>query len=505
MNCICRWREKVTLKDAMAENLFETAKSVLLALLVLSSILLSLGLWLQGAPVSSLPPALIDAAGSDLREHIPSDLFQPVVLVYHDGRGSHRVAPHDEDPETVDLLEFVLASLVPGNIRRVPDDEGLDQILIRRQLDRTGATVLLPGLVPMNLWMKALGAPEGFPPVMMDRLFFFLSTDEMMNLYIPTAEGWYHTEWTVVDGLVDDADPGSIVPPARDLERAGYETRAVSLWASRMQQGAEDRAGEPVVLLLGWRDLALSPLLSIPEMDVEVTTYMAEPVLSDATEHVVSLFSDLTAVRQRTEPDRSTSYTDGYRSLRITATGTLTYTLVTPPDAGGGDLSPDAATMLRKAWGFLRNVLGDKAGDLRLTRVEPVHLRAGLDREGEPPVAGYEFQFSQIFADGHLVAVEGPVSVRVDGHGVRRAALTLLRPAGEVQKTLAITPISAVERCYRLIGEEGDPVVQRINLVYYPSDEGDDPGVVRPAWLVDLGSAGQYLVDAVSADITIKK
>ncbi len=490
------------MKGLVSENTQELAKSIVLVLLVLSSALLSVRLWMQTAPTPSLPPVLIDAEGIDLREHIPSHLFEPVSVIYHDGTGSHRLASPEGDPEAAQILAFIVASLQPGDIQRIWEDEGLEQTLIRRQLDRPGATVLLPGPVPMNLWMKALGAADGFPPAMMDRLYFFLTDNGMMNLYIPTAQGWYHTEWTVLDGLVDDVDPGGTFPPVRDQELGGYETLAVTFWASRIRHQAEEQAGDSRVLFLGWRELVLSPFLSIPEMDVEVTTYMAQAVLSDATEYVVSAFSDLAAVRQRREPDRSTTYTDGYGSLRITTGGIFTYNLVTPPDQDSGEIPIDAGAMLREAWGFLRSVLGDRADDLRLMRVEPTYSRVDQDVDVRD---GYEFQFSQAFSDGYLVSPGGPVSVRVDEHGVRRATLSLLRLTNQVQRSLAITPISAVERCYRQIDTDGsEPVVQRINLVHYPSEQSGDFQIVRPAWLVDLGGAGQYLVDAVSGEI-IKK
>ncbi len=492
------------MKGQINENTLEMAKSIILAILVLSLAFLSVRLWLQTAPTSSLPPVLIDAEGIDLREHIPTHLFQPVSVIYHDGTGAHRLASSEEDSETAQILEYIVASLQRGDIQRIWDDEGLEQILIRRQLDRPGATVLLPGPVPMNLWMKALGAGEGFPSVMMDRLYFFLTTNGMMNLYIPTAQGWYHTEWTVLDGLVDDMELGSIFPPVWNQELGGYETLAVTFWASRIRQKAEEEAGEPRVLFLGWRELVLSPLLSIPEMDVEVTTYMAESVLSDATEYVVSIFSDLAAVRQRSEPDRSTTYTDGYRSLRITTHGILTYTLVTPPDHDIGEIPTDAGAMLREAWGFLRSVLGGWADDLRLMQVQPTYSRGEQDADAH--LDGYVFHFSQVFSESYLVAPGGPVSVRVDEHGVRRATLTLLRPAEKVQRSLAITPISAVERCYQQVDRDGaEPVVQRVNLVHYPSEQSRDFQIVRPAWWVDLGEAGQYLVDAVSGEIITKQ
>ncbi|MFO8061168.1 MAG: hypothetical protein R6U70_11010 [Bacillota bacterium] len=486
----------------MSERFAETAKSMILALLVLSSILLSLALWFYGPPISSLPPALTDGAGPDLSESIPAHLFEPVSLTYHDGRGVHCLASPDERATAVEMLQLILSSLLPGDIERVRDDGELDEILVRRQVDRPGVTVWLPGPVPMDLWMRALGAPEGFPRVMMDRLFFYLDRDDMMHLYIPTERGWYHTEWTVLEGIADEMDPEDLFSPAQDLESAGYEAEAISLWATWMGRQAEAMTGEPAILLLGWRDMTLSALLSIPEMDVEVTTFMAEPVLVDASDHVASLFSDLAAVRERAEPDHSTTYTDGYRSLRVTADGTLAYTLVTPSERESGQLGLEPGIMLNEAWAFLRDMLGDSADELRLMRVEPTRLPSG--GSGQAEVDGYEFEFSQVFANTHLVAAEGLVRVRVDEYGVRRAVLTLLSPVDQVQRTLAITPISAVQRCQPLIGEDVAFSVQRIHLVSYPSEESDDQQVVRPAWLVDFGPGGRYLVDAVSGDVTQK-
>gem|GEM_PF-6457945 len=482
------------------DKLREIFKTLLLIALVISSIFLSYELWWRPSPASSLPPALMGDEEGEVREAIPEQIFAPSAFIYHDGEESHSFIPEGEDRDVaVDLYRRVMTTLRPENLERVSDD-GIKRQLTRRQFDHVGVTIFLPGPVPMDLWLKILGASGEFPSVKVDRFFFYVSEDSMMlKLYIHTDGGWYRTHWSVVDDLHDD---DQFPPPGPEMVED--EASIIARWAAHIIEGP-GVVGESMVVIEGWRELSLSPLLSIPEVDMQVEAYTARPKLQEKNERVMSFFSDFTRVRERSEPDGSTIYTDRYRSLQVTPEGRFVYTLINPVDGEDGRLDIDEYTMLREAWSFLRRVMGGHVKGLRLMRVES-HIRRGtldLD-EGVPTTDSYTFHFSQQFAGLPLVADEGPISIQVDQHGVRRAVLSPLEKISELQRAPAETPISAIEECYQSVQEkveERDAVIERIHAAYYAGEMSDGDQIVRPAWFVDLGDLGWFLVDAMSGSI----
>ncbi len=488
------------MRTTMAEKLFELSKTVLLIALVASSVFLSYELWWRPSPTSSLPPALMGGEEQQMRDTLPQSIFAPSALVYHDGEESHRLIPEGEHKKSaIDLYGQVMTTLRPENLERITD-EGKERQLTRRQFDQEGVTMFLPGEIPMDLWMDVMGADGDFPTAAVDRLFFYI-TDEplMLNLYIYTDRGWYHTHWSVVDDL-DDYE-GS---PPFGPELAEDEASIISRWASHIREGA-GVVGESMVVIEGWQELRMSPLLSIPEVDMQVEAHTARSKFRDKDGQVMGFFSDSAGVRERSEPDGSTIYTDGYRSLQVTREDKFIYTLINPENEVEEQIEISKKTMLREAWSFLRRVMGDEVERLRLARVESHIARGTLDLdEGVPATEGYTFHFSQLFAGLPLVDDEGPISVQVDKHGVRRAVLFPLEEISELQRAPAETPISAIEECYQDVRDQvagNDASIERVHPVYYPADIDDGDHVVRPAWYVDLGDLGWFVVDSMSGDI----
>ncbi len=492
------------MRRLMPRRRLEIAKSVILVVLVVTSLLLGFELWWRPAPITSLPPALIGTDERNLRETLPPSLVEPVSFVYHGGDGTHRSAPMEKASEASALLDMVLSVLRPGDLNLGSVDEA-EHHLRRYQMDRVGVSIFLAGRVPLSLLMGLAGAVGEFPDSPTDRMLFSLSGEDpsMLYLHIPTEDGLYHTRWTVVDDFDESLEEGLSLG---DLDPVYDETLIVALWARMLLESA-DAVGESMVLVLGWRDMVLTPLLSIPEVDLQVSTQLAASVMERGTERVMSFFSDFTSVRHRREPDGSTTYTDGYRSVRLNPDGSLSYNLIIPPapEADVDESEPGLDGLLCEAWTFLRTGLGEAAEELLLVGADPLFARGTLDLdEGRPAVEGYRFHFAQRFGADLLVYPGGPVSVVVDGHGVRNAEMAPLRRTAEVQWVPAITPISALEHVHQYISSEIDTTglpIERVHLVKYPAHDSGGEWVVRPAWYVDMGAAGLFMVDAVSGDI----
>lgn len=429
-------------------------------------------------------------------ESAPPYIFNPSTLIYHDGEGAHRLAPWgDGAEEAVALLSDVLKSLRPSDLR-FTGDENIDAILFRRQFDRTGASIFLPGRTSMNLWLSVLGASGEFPDVIVDRMLFHLDED-MLHLHIPTDRGWYHTQWTVIDDLLADGDAASL---AADRDMIEDEATLIARWAAHIKDHASV-IGESMVVIPGWRDLAMAPLLSIPEVDLQVSSYLGRTALPPDADYERSMFTDLSSVRRRTEIDGSTIYTDGFRSLRISRDGTVRYALVNlTEDDEQTDIPVEAELMLAHAWGFLRGLMGTGLYDLRLVRVEPL----GATGEETTTPEGYTFHFAQVFEGHLLLSGEGPVTVDVDSRGIRRAVLAPLAKISILQTVPAITPITALDRSWQTLQDEADaydPMIRRIQRVHVAAGPSGEDRAIRSAWLVDLGEMGRFLVDAVSGDI----
>ena len=491
----------------------ELLKSLVLTVLILFSLVLSVILWLPDDAVSSLPPELShEQAGANFEESDMSHLVQPVEAIVHTGEGDHRSLSSAEAQELVAAAEGLVSTLRKEDLTEVTAEYELTDELLRWQLKRKGATLVLPGKIPLDLWLWSLGGAGDTPDIPVDRVFFFISEDkpDRLELYIGGPDGWMNTEWSIVgefESVQEEADQAEAGLPLFEQEDVAGKVVALAEQLDDMT----DINGEEVMLLRGWRDIEARSLLGIPKMNPQVQTAVAEMIVIEGEQDVRPFFSDFVGVRKRVERDSSRVYTDEYSSVRLPAGGGIQYTMISPQDRENEVEPPTRRRALLESYRFLRRTTGSMVEDIRLVDISEQYERGTLDWEtGKPEVSGYTLQFSQVLDDGRIVFDgEGPITITVDDAGVREAQIETMQSASRVQDFQSITPISALQRSHEMaqdsgwVEDEEDIVVERLQIVYYPAERTaeETERVLRPAWSVDLGPVGFFLVDAVSGEI----
>ncbi len=491
---------------------WERIKTIVLVFLVVLSLVLSGYLWLPDSPVSSLPSELTPQEGGAKSEEVDlGHLFRPTQVIFHSGDGEHREATPAVAQEIIESAHSLLSSLQPEDLNEVKESDGLADDFLRWQFNRKGVSLLLPGRLPLDLWMWALDAGGKFPSTPVDRVLFFVSPEDpdMLRLYIGGVNGWVHTEWSIVDDfeLEEGSEDEAMLPIFDQEDVAG----AVALLAETISQQRDFSDGPEMKMLTGWRDIGARSLLGIPKWDPEVETAVAEVVTLDEEQAVRSFFADFSGVHRREDRDGSEVYTDEYSSVRLPVEGGVQYAMVTPRDSEEEAEAPSKQEALLQAYRFLQRTTGSEAENLRLVEITREIQRGTLDWDtGRPKISGYTFHFAQQMAERFLMTREGPVSVTVGSDGVRWADIRIMKSASRVQGFEPITPISALQRCYELLRDAGwsedEVVVERLEMVCYPAEtvEAETERVLRPAWSVDLGPAGRFLVDAVNGDVVFR-
>ncbi len=476
----------------------ETAKSILLAVMVATSLALTVALWVQTPPISSLPPELAgELAHQPAEGRETFDVFAPVAVVLHDGAGNHEAIGlggrlDRVNAALVDLLRFMR----PGDVGPAGAEEVLGQSLLRDSGRHPGATFFLAGEIPLELLLADVGGPTGIRGTDVDRLLVMVHEDAAtLRIYFGGRDEWLVVDWDLIPGLEDgSSDDGFPVPGAGTL--GGEAAAAWSLFDALVEEPVP--GGESMVLLPAWRDITIRPLLVIPEMDLHVETSTARSMAFAPG----GFFPEFDRARSYVDSDGARTYTDGFRTLRIDGEGRVRYVLATiPGDDAELSEAPAVPAALARVREFLAGVMPPSAERLILCSVEPVPARDTLDLgEGSMETAGYRFEFAQRYG-GTLLRDPGyRLQVTVDGWGVREARLAAWVAGRSIRTTRGITPLSALENLLER-GEIADPVVDRIDLVRYPAESVGTERVIRPAWSLQLDGRRPVLVDATTGEI----
>ena len=478
----------------------EVMKSIVLILLVAGSLVLTVALWALSPPLSSLPPEL---AGGPDREpgqvRRTFDVYTPIAAILHDGsRGHIAIGPGDALDELSEALGTLLGFAGSENLRSVDLEDGqLSDGLLREQAEVGGASVFLAGGIPLGMLLESLGADAVDADAAVDRLLVQVrESEEIVSVHFGGDDGWYVAHWDLIPGLGEaSADDGFPVPGAN-----GFGGEAAAAWELANVLGREFDEGRSMILLSAWREMAVRPLVGIPEMDLRVRVSTSRPVAFVPS----AFFPDFERARSYPDADGSRTHTDGFRSLNVDPGGGVRYTYVPDEDSEDQRQAPGPADALQDAKRFLGNVMPAGSEDLVLAGVEAIPERGTFDLEaGGIDVAGYRFRFAQAYGGSQVVDPDNPLEIEVDAFGVRSAILWSWTPGRTVQETRGITPLSALENAVDHLVEVGldaGNYVRRIDLVDYPAEAIGEQRVMRPAWVLRLAEES-VLVDATSGEV----
>jgi len=489
-------------QTSMSTRIREITKSIILFVLVMSSVALTVALWVQTPPISSLPPEL---ARRDTDEPMETrrtfEVFAPIMGVLHDGGGNHRAFRMEDD--RLDAMATSVGRLLgfvgTGDLARAEPEDVLAGRLLRFQGQARSISLFLAGEIPLDLLLGDLGSSVRPSDAGVDRIFAIYEEDEeRITIYLGGEEAWFEASWPLVPGLRDE--PSREGFPGAGSDAFGGAASAAWSLAHTIEEGPGPGDGEARVLLTSWRDYTVRPLASIPEMDVTVDMVTARPMTFSPS----AFFPDFDRARSYTDDDGTRNFTDGTRTLRLDPDGFAHYSAVREDQAEPTTLdTPEDA--LEEARQFLGTVMPPAAAPLILVGIESLHARGTLDlQEGSPEASAFRLRFAERHGDLLIDHGGHRLEVVVDARGVRSAVLAAYDTGRTIQRLRGITPLSALERALdHIYGDErtAEPAVHRIDRVRYPAEPLNDDRVVRTAWSLRIGTHSPVLVDATNGRI----
>lgn len=438
---------------------WEGVKGAILALLVLLSLLLSLGLWWSAAgPLT----------GEELwRQQGPAAppapewwrVVRPTRLFVHVGERHLLFLPgtagYQEAWETSVVQAEVLAGLGPraGELVREAD--------LRPSGEAVVVEARFPAPLPGAVVARAYGLRGDYPEpveafVLTPQRWPYVAVRCQGRLY--PLEGAGGRDYRVVGELI-----ARLAAPEAS-ERSG----SIPLAALTLPEGWEAAGGLWVPRLAAVRRLAAG--------------FVPPPAYGQTLVGV--FFADPSVVRRIEERDGATIFTDGRSGLRVYPSGALEYTTPRPAPARG---SVDPAAALSAALSFLAGH-GGVSRDMVVWECWPVR------REGDETwVLAIALQAEGLLA----VAPGGAVSLAVGEQGLYEYRAAAWTPWREAEGSHRI--MSAQDALLRLAGETpGRTRVQDVYLAYlgHPTVGGE----LRPAWVIRTGQ-DVWAVDAVSGRV----
>ncbi|MFP4200794.1 MAG: hypothetical protein ACLFS8_05205, partial [Clostridia bacterium] len=380
---------------------WEILKSVTLVFLVASSLALTVALWVQTPPISSLPPELAGEMDPDNRtSRRVVDVFHPIAATLHDGQGDHWGLESGERlADLTDSLGTAMGFVRPGDLEAAAPEDVLGEMLARDREESLGVTLFLAGEVPLDLIFYELGSELRSPEALIDRILVVVEDGEGLTVFFGGREGWFSAEWELITDLDSPlAEEGLQIPGADSF---GGEAEAVWGLAHLIEEevGSE---GEAMMPLSQWRQTVIRPLLVIPEMDLNVDVSTATPIQFAPS----SFFPDFDGARSYEGSEGERSYTDGFRTLRIDADGYARYSRAEGQrDERSGEIN-SLTDGLDEAQRFLADVLPPGADNLVLCGVGGVSEDEDLEA-GEV----FHFEFVEIVGGLPLWSPDGPMKV----------------------------------------------------------------------------------------------
>ena len=216
-------------------------------------------------------------------------------------------------------------------------------------------------------------------------------------------------------------------------------------------------------------------------------------------------FPDVSIVRETRERDRAVIYNDGLYSLRVYRTGAVDYNVVGGAGGAGGGAGGgggaaamfDAQLALMRAAEFV-NFHGGWPSEAVL---------AGLDMPPFSPIAGegdrYTAFFAYRFRGLPIVGGEGAIRVTLSAQGVEAYSRHVRAPARLAANLAPVIPAARVLDALEA-GRDRLPAVAASLEDLYPGyllpDLDDPSGILRPAWIAELGGGVRVYFDSATGE-----
>jgi len=445
----------------MKGNRLETVKSIILAVLVITSVFLTGYMWFgfPGRYASAEPTSGMDVAvRSDVN---PADFLMPSRIASHHGNGAFSLFSRGTPAYDEAWNEGEPLKLVTGEIAGTAAGDEADRA--RRQ--GVGIEFMLAVAVPFSQWLEHMGieapADWDFPTSR-----FFLTTAGN-RAFVRTSPGSYK----VINLTVDP----QVLKAALTPSPSGPGDGAWLLSAEAAGVGVSDGVFLPVT----------SPEAAVLHLEAEA---------ADVQAILAGFFVDPSVVRRIEERDGAIIYTDGSIGLRVYPWGGLEYAT---PFSDIAREFPRLTEALRKSADFVAQH-GSWPENPFLTSWSPA-LLGGM-------AEGLSLRFSYTIHSRPVISSGSPLEVSIGGQEVAGYRRNVLCPVGEQHSpTRVIRPLEAIRAV--VAGQDGrlEGTVIDVYLGYWVRGGEDLKGLAVPVWVVVMDGDRPMLVDAHTGNIVDTK
>lgn len=476
-------------------RLIEPAKSVLIAVLLCTSLLLSARLWLPPTPAAAVRegyrvPFTAPGAVTELNWTLT---LQPLSLLVHlPGRGPVQVDPRDEYGRFLWQALRSAAAAVPAAVLEPVADADLARL--RRGEARPGEEgggaagggfgieAALPAGVRLSLW-RELWAAAAWPGIvtMETGAPAFDGPIDRIAVLFAAGDAWvlFHGERGHWGARVPVPPPGSSGTAGDMVQYIDSLHQLLHLIASLQLDHEPVEAVGPAA-----PGLAVAPGLYAAAGGRALPLLQYGPA-SLSWDRLARSFFARPALIRRVAAGEVVLFTDGEGALTIRPDeGLAEYQAPpAPPPAAGQEAAPapGPAEALAAAVAFGAEHGGwPGEGDVVLTGVSPIVARGSLS---DPQILGYRFQFMQRI-DGYLLADRHLAVIEVDARGVVHWRRRFIEDrVADPEGTVAIEIESAAEAVARAAALDFDRL-------------GESSRFVEAAHLVYIGQGSTHQIPA---------
>lgn len=503
-----------------AERSLETAKTVLLLILVAASMYLSLQIWRTGPMSLNVPTPRAYVQEGHAESVALTEAIRPALFVHADENTWYGL-------ENAVYSSYLLSwDLLRSTLQRIPVGQSAH-------------------------WAETVEDPE--PPYV--RIDFPYSlrwpewrqlwqADHTQLLFADNADGETGEDWPKFHRIV--------LQPQRNGNVTVYVYGEQTTWSLQADIATHQPNGRDVLDLVQRAAVEQWPMYrEVPRVEgveweddkalvrdeqEERSPLRVEPVQPERTPLVQSFFSDLTVIRRGTGTNGAELYNDGQRLLSIDQQGLIEYqAFLNNPDTGPQYFLPGLVDAMQ----FIVQHGGWPKG-LYLWQALPIYEPGTLDlRQGERKVIGYHFEFTfpfeglpvlggltlstgqiagpqlpnmpapyQVLLHGGGIQAFTAVEARVVGHGNERPILplesVLQKFVANADRTTAVGEEKDADETQLLSQTESrlaenEPLkLQAAELIYYAPVGA--PWWV-PAWLLHTSEGGRIVLDAFDGSL----
>jgi regulatory protein YycH of two-component signal transduction system YycFG len=457
--------------------LLERFKTAVLVALIAGSFALSARVWWGAAAMYRVPPReeeyyRVPATAGRLEEL--RQLTMPSRVILHFGRGSHSAfMPGVSGYATIwggAAKILAVADLSPSQLVAASTD------YVRGLRGQPAVELTFPLPLPVGLWAtlwrSRCNPHEAGPATLtVDRALIALSPQPALYLRRAHGAGYIAVE------LAAEAD--------------------AVLAELQAQLEAMGKAHLPAYVELQSRpNLLVTDGIFVPADPPRLGAIEARPEPTSPDDLRRLFFPDVSIVRETHERDRAVIYNDGLNSLRVYRTGAIDYNVV--GGAGGGGVAAfDAQLALMRAAEFV-NFHGGWPNEAFL---------AGLDMPPFSPITGEDDRYSASFAYRFrglpIVGGEGAIHVSLTAGGVEAYSRHVRAPARLAANLAPVIPAARALDALEA-GRDRLPAVAASLEDLYPGyllpDLDDPSGILRPAWIAELGGGVRVYFDSATGE-----